>query len=218
MFKFGRNYKLTVEVDDQGTDLVISYPLTLEIYIRRENLSSAGNATFRIFNLAQANRNRIIKGPTDIAMVRRIKLEAGYGDSLSLVFDGNIREAQSYRPEGQVNFITEIHAWDYANAMSLSFSNWTASPPDNTYQKVVERLCNDMKIQSNITIGAIGTFPGTYARNPSFCEPSWEALKKVIASAGDNAACFIDTGKIYAINENDVFDGPVTVVTSQSGL
>jgi hypothetical protein len=218
MFKFGRNYKLTVEIDDQGTQLVIGYPLTLELYIRRENLACAGNATFRVYNLAPTNRNRLIKGPTDVAMVRKIKLEAGYGENLSVIFDGNIREAQSYRPEGQVNFVTEIHAWDYANAMSLAFSTWTASSPENTYQRVIERLCDDLVKQGNITIGAIGEFTGNYARNPSFCEPSWEALKKVVSSAGTNASCYIDNGKIYVLNENDAFEGSVPIINSQSGL
>ena len=209
MDKFNRNYKLTIETDTVGSTLVVAYPLTLEFSIRRECLSSAGTATFRIYNLGQVNRNKIFHPVTDPAW-RAIKLEAGYGDPLSVVFNGFIQEAKSYRPEGQVNFITEITGYDIGQAMQKTTSDWNYSAPNNTFKYLINKIVTeDLKLP----LGSMGSFKGVYALNGAFAKPAWEALKDV--TDGD---CYIDSGKVYCMKTNDAFDGAIPLINSDSGL
>lgn len=218
MLKFQRNYKMQVQVDDQGTLVDISYPMTLEFSIRRGNLSSAGTASFRVYNLNRKNRDQIYKGPTDVDVMRTIKLDAGYGNQLSTIFNGNISEAKSGRSEGQVNFITEIEAFDYAFAMANSTSNWTVQGADATKDKVIRRLAADLKYplngtETSVPVGSISTFEGSYPRGYTASGNTWEALKTVTEDQ-----CTVDLGKIYIIKKNDAFIGPIPVIDSDSGL
>lgn len=217
MIKFQRNYKLTVHEDTKEA-IVITYPLTLEFAISRANLSMAGTATFRIYNLSAETRGKIYKNPVNIDKMIRIKLEAGYGDSLSTIFDGNVSWARSSRGEGQTNFITEINAFDYAFVMVNSQSSWTVQDPDSSQDKVIRRLCQDLKapvdgVYKSIPIGAIGSFSTRQRRSFSVSGSTWEALK---TETGNR--CYIDNGKVFCMSSNEIVAGDIPVINSDSGL
>jgi hypothetical protein len=209
MLKFGRNYKLTIQIDDTGNVIEVAFPLTLDFLVSRANLSSAANATFRIYNLNPNRRQQVYKAPNDIALVRAIKLEAGYGDSLSTIFNGFIREAQSYRPEGTINFITEIAAYDYSLSMPTQKCNRNIPAP-TTYKNIIDILIlEDLKA----TIGAVGAFPELYPGNFTFCGNAWDALKLVTSDT-----CYIDNGKIFCLHDDEAIEGAILEVSSESGL
>lgn len=217
MIKFQRNYKLTIQEDGQEV-IIIKYPITLEFVISRKSLSSAGNASFRLLNLSQENRGKIYKNQIEIDKMISIKLEAGYGESLSTIFNGNIQTANSQRPEGAVDFITEIKAYDYAFVMVNNESSFTVEGKEASKDSVIRRLCADLKypvdgVMSPMPIGAIGEFDKTERRTYSVCGNTWEAIKKET-----DGKCFIDNGKVFCMADNEAIEGDITVIRSASGL
>ena len=67
MIKFGRNYALQVEASDSSM-VTIEYPLTIEFAIRRANLASANQGTFRVYNLGQDARNKLFHDRIDYTL------------------------------------------------------------------------------------------------------------------------------------------------------
>jgi len=147
-----------------------------------------------------------------------IKLEAGYGDNLSTVFDGNVTWARSSRGEGQTDFMTEISAFDYGFVMTNSQSNWPVAGIEASKDSVIRRLCSDLKrpvngVPTSIPVGAIGSFDKTAQRAFSACGNTWQQL---IEQTGGN--CFIDSGRVFCVAPNEVIVGSITEISSDSGL
>src|ERR1017187_1050595 len=96
MDKFGRNYILTVETQNNDL-LIIQPPFTVEFDITRNTLTSANVCSIRIYNLSQNNRNKIRFNIMDTGDFRSVQLQAGYGTNLPIIFSGNITQAWSVR-------------------------------------------------------------------------------------------------------------------------
>ena len=230
--KMGRNYLLTVlprqkvvtDSGDQfhfeagaGETYEFQYPLSLEMSIRRDILASANTGNFRLYNLNKATRSAIYKDIYDVGHYRQVTLQAGYGEQLSLIFSGNIKEAKSFRSEGSVDFITEIEAFDAGFAMANSFSNWnlvpSASEPTITKDMVINKLVSEDLKKYNIGQGIIGSFPGDHPRGLSVSKNTWELLKTETENH-----CFIDNEKVYCLNDGETYEGQITLVSSETGM
>ena len=198
-----------------GRMIEIRPPYTLNFAIKRNAFGSANTASFTLVNLSEPTRNLIYKDIFQTAQFRMIRLRAGYGDNLPVIFQGNIKEAKSYRTGGSVDFTTEIEAFDYGYAMQNSTSSF-ALAEGTTHQQTIEALANDM-VKSvpdgSLGIGKIGTFSGKYPRGRSVAGSSWEALR----SETQNAA-FIDNGLLYCLNDDEAIVGDVPVLDSRTGL
>lgn len=226
--KFQRNYSLSVQGNDGNTH-VISYPLTLEFQIKRDSLYSINSSTFRIYNLGQPTRNLIYLDQFNQGLVfRSLKLLAGYGTTLSTVFNGNVKFAQSYREEKGVNFITEIEGFDFGWAAVNAQSNFNLSPgvdaPVIDSPLVINRLIKDLQATvpkgSNLSIGAIsnqfnkgGNAYQTWDRGFMVANPTWPKIQEITQNNS-----YIDNGKVYVLFEDDVFDGELTVIDSSTGI
>jgi len=217
--KFQRNYKLTIQ--EYGyDDIVVEYPMTIELAISRASWSMSGTARLRIYNLSVEHRGRLYKNSVEISRFIKIKLEAGYGDNLSTIFEGDILWCNSSRMEGQTNFMTEIDCFGYSFVFKNSRSDWTASGPASSKYNVISRLCSDLKYidietgsEISIPVGAIGDFSATERRSFTASGNTWDILKQ--ETEGN---CFIDNGKIYCLKINETTDGTVTVINSETGL
>lgn len=218
MSKWIRNYRLTWI--KKGEDpIVVQYPITIEFSVRRENLSQGGEGNFLIMNLGKETRQKMQKHFNDPPGDAVVKLEAGYGNNLSVIFNGTVRWANSHRPEGSVNFVTQINGFDYGTVPNNSNDQFTVTGKDASQASVIRRLCGCLKIVDEnlnyvpIPIGAIGTFDETEQTKYSLCGSAWEELKKV-----SGRRCYIDNGRVYVLNDNDVLEGAEIVVSSDSGL
>ena len=154
-------------------------------------------------------------------------LKAGYGFgqaiTLPIVFQGNVMQAQSYRLEKSVNFITEIDGYDYAWVMTNAKSNFNAPAGTLKQSEVIKRLISDLQstVPSDPTnkgaalgIGAVSTqYDVPYNQNLSVVGNTWEALQSVT-----NNQVYIDNGNVFCLFENDVFSGDLTVIDSTTGL
>jgi hypothetical protein len=218
---------MTVQGGD-GQTYTFGYPTTLEFHVESRALASANTASFRLYNLNSNTRKVIYKDYFDIEgsnSLRLVTLMAGYGDALSRVFYGNIKEAQSFREEGSVNFITSIDCYDWSFAMVNALSRDTLGPPEYPLpllrSTVIDRLINDLT-KVGISRGVVnkegfdlGGAPYLKAYTPAanYDGNTWEALKHET-----NDHCFIDNGTVHCMLDDDCFEGDTILINSDMGL
>jgi hypothetical protein len=216
-YKLDRNYFLNIELADNSI-LQIFLPFTIEFNIIRKNLGGINNCNIRIYNLSPKNRNLIRYDMSDYSTIRNLKLYAGYGTNLPVIFIGNISQAWSFR-EG-TDFITTIECYDGGDGFINGLIPGTAGFPAGTpLQSIYKKL---MSYMPNTTFGAIG---------PSFIyEKGTSSLLKTsrytsyTGNAGDvlrnltGNAFFIDNGQTYILADHECISGNVALINNQSGL
>jgi hypothetical protein len=192
----------------------ISNPITTEFSIRRDTLSSANTATFRIYNLAEKTRNQLYKDKNTDWKYMPITFQAGYGTPLPIIFKGNVMEARSYRAEGSVDFITEITAYDMGFAMSKAFTS--KSFPGGTKQsQVIYHLIGDLE-KYFVEMGSVSDYSAaSYDRTRVLMGSTWDILQE---EKGERGLCFIDNGKVNILKDGEVLDGDIQVISSDTGL
>jgi hypothetical protein len=222
MNKYQRNYRLEVEGADRKT-YIFSYPMTLEFNIQNNALASANTGSLRLYNLNPDTRKVIYKDAFDniFGSLKFVRLFAGYGDSLSQIAYGNIKEAKSFREEGSVNFITEIDYYDWAFAMMNARSKDVLGPPEYELplkrSVVISRLNKDME-KTGVKTGVIN-YAGFVAGGAPYSRPlrldgnTWDLLR-----AETNDHCFIDNGILHALLDDDFFTGDVHEINASTGL
>lgn len=216
-YKFGRNYALNVQtgggsgsIIDLGSTLVVKPPFTLTFDISRNVFTSTNTASIRVYNLSANHRAQIRKNVTDLGDYRAIQLLAGYGDNLSIAFDGTITNAWSVR-EG-TNFITQIESFDGGFAFANAVSN-TPFPIKTTQKEVIASLIGDLSIYG-VKPGVIGTFNGPDLVRQNSYEGSTTNLLQQLTGG----RFYIDNGKAYALADNECLTGPITTISPASGL
>ncbi len=206
MDKYNRNYKLLVQKKD-GTTLQVTRPFTVEFDIHRNSLSSANVCQLRVLNLAPNNRKQIRHNQYDWGDQRTVAFMAGYGEKLSLAFQGNITQAWSVR-EG-VNMVTQIECFDggYAYVNAVTNSQY----PKNTPQRsIVDSLVNQLP---GVGRGAIGNYPGQIPRGNSYSGSTTNILGEVTGGG-----FFIDNTKAHCLNDNECIETAIPLINAASGL
>lgn len=206
MDKYNRNYVLLVQKKD-FTTLKIQLPFTVEFDIHRNSLSSANTCSIRIYNLNPNNRAQIRKDQFDFGDLRTIAFAAGYGDKLSLAFQGNISQAWSVR-EGN-NMITQIECYDGGYAYVNAITN-EQFPGDTNQSSIIDSLASSLP---GVTKGAIGSYPGQISRGNSYSGPTTDILKDLTGGG-----FFIDNSKAHCLNDNECLAGDIPLINAKSGL
>lgn len=202
--------------------VTLEYPLTVKFDISRNNLADANTATFEVYNLNEATRNRIFKDPFAGADRRGIQFTAGYQHDetdpvtgvkkietlVGRLFNGEMRSALSYRRGTE--WITEIECYDGAFGMAngnVSLSISLGTEKKDILKKLIELM------------------PGI--SGPVMNETSGEKVKRGVALMGnclqmvkdlaDGQFC-IDDGKAYILKDNECINGEIQVINTASGL
>lgn len=202
--KFGRQYKLIIQSELE--DIIIEPPLTIEFDIVRNVMAQANTMSLKIYNLQKSTRNKIFQDLFKIREKRKIVLQAGY-EELSTIFVGEIRQAYSDR-KGP-NIITEIEAFDGGFDILNSYTNTSIKAGSNS-KELINFLMGQFE---NLRRGEIGDFGTSYQRGVVLNGNTFELLRR---ETGDKI--FVDLGKVYALNENEVITGQVPLINSDTGL
>lgn len=206
MVKLGRNYLLRIS-QLNGDIREIEPPFTMEFDVRRNILHSANVASFRIYNLAAAVRNEIVKDISDIDLNLEVYLYAGYQNNIPLIFQGNIKQAWSHRQ--RVDFITEIQCYDagFAFVNGKTNQNFSAGTPR---ANILRAIINDLP---GVTEGSIGVVEGSTSRGSSYSGRTTDILAEL--SSGN---FFIDNGKAHVLGESECIQGSIDEISAATGL
>lgn len=208
MVKFDLNYKLSAKTND-GDQITIERPFTLEFNIKRSFLSSANACTLRIYNLNPKTRSRLFKDTQDFSVIRKLELLAGYGNDLALVFSGDIYECTSTR-EG-VNNITEINCYDGGAA----YANGTISrqyPQGTALRNILSDLTASLN-QYGVQLGYVGGVASESGRGNSYSGNPVRIIQELT-----KGGAFIDNGIMNILAEREVFADDILLITAETGL
>ena len=212
MQKWTRNYRLTVQVDENAKDYVdITMPLTVSFHIKRSVNSTANTASITVLNLSENTRRKVFLDNYKFMYYKGVELRAGYGEDIDdmLIFKGNIQSAFSRR--NGVNYETTINALDggfaYVNAMSnRQFAKGT------TDKQAIKALISDLK-GYYINPGHIGNLNSTLTRGNTI---SGSTLDLINTYSDGNF--FIDLEKMNCLLKNEGFYGNIRVIDAKCGL
>lgn len=211
MNKTQRNYKLvyTLPPEQEGEEakqITITYPLMLDLDVRRDTCATSNTGSFRIFNLAKDTRENIFQDLYQIDRWCFLDVYAGYGNNMPLIFTGKVLQAYSSRQGTEV--ITEIQALDNDIIQSYSSHVFEAGTPK---MDVLTTLMQDMP---NVELGAVGTMEGNLVTRTVFDDQTFIAINKL---TGNQA--FIDLNKLNVLNNNECLgDIGIYKITSDTGL
>lgn len=204
--KFGRNYRLTIQTNDISEAIVIEPPFTVEFTIQRSTMGSLNSAQFKIYNLSEKTRSRIFQDRFNPREYKRIIFQAGY-DSLTTIFAGNIFQANHARHGS--NIITFIDARDGAFDAQNSMSIRTVQA-GSSIKELVQGLVRDMP---NISEGNLAGLSGTIQRPVVLNGNTLQLINKYA-----NADVYIDLEELNVLQLNQVVQGYVPLINSDTGL
>ena len=215
--KFLPTYLLSVETVLGGAkggspaNVEIKPPLAIDFEIRRATLSSAQTASFTVYDLKETSRDLVQKDWFNLSDVRAVQFSAGYRDTpLTMIFNGTIKQAQSVKRPGAVDFHTVIEAFDGGPAMANGFSLRTI-PAGSQFSDIIKALAADLPNLARSAI--IGKIDGATSRGASFAGNTWNYIFQL-----SNGLAFIDNGQLKILNPNEYAGTEVPVISSDSGL
>lgn len=204
--KLGRKYTLKAEVAGGG-NVTVELPFSVDFTVKREALASAQTATFVLYNLAEKTRNQLYKDRFNVTEFRAVQFMAGY-DTAPMIFNGIILQAYSYR-QGR-DFLTVIDCYDGGYGMANSFSSVTIGS-GASFSEIIKRLNGDLLgVTAQPIVGNFGTKTG---RGSVYLGNTWNYILQL-----SNGLATIDNGQLKALNQNEVIQAEIPVITSESGL
>lgn len=213
--KFLPKYTLSVETllpDSGGTPANVTIELlSCEFEVRRATLASSQTATFRIYNLGKKTQKLLQKDWFNLGDVRAIQFRAGYeGEPSTLIFNGTVKQAQSYHRSGAQDTVTEIEAFDGGAAMANGYSLRTIAA-GTMFSDIIKSLAQDLP---NIAkSGFIGSLPGAIKRGATFAGNTWAYIFQMTGGLA-----MIDNGQLKILGQTEVAGTEVPSITSAAGL
>ena len=207
--KFGRNYSLSVEVAG-GQFLTIGLPYAVEFDIHRDTLAASQTASFKILNLAEANRNILWKDQYLVTQFRAIQFRAGYGNFMPMLFNGTVKQAYSEKLENTVNGTTIIEAYDGAFQITNGITSTTIAAGQTAAQTIAQLAATLPGITGK---PIVGSFPVATKRGEVLFGNTWDLILKKSGGLG----C-IDQGQPKILNLNDTVTGAIPLISSATGL
>ena len=203
--KFGRRYRITIELDD-GQSLIIEPPLTIKFNIQRSSMATTNMMVLEIFNLSELNRSDIFQDRFNFINQKKIIVEAGYA-SLSTVFIGSIFQASSARVGTDI--VTNIVARDGFGDTRNTFTSATF-PAGFSFQDLFKQLIGDFP---NLVEGKIGNIEGTFKRPVTVNGNTFE-----IINTYSEGRTFVDLDEINVIKGEEVIEGNIPAFNTETGL
>lgn len=234
MIKFGRNYVLKIKVGKREPspasmsevvtwqdEIIISYPLTLNFRVTRENFSLTNSAVFQLFNLSKTTRAKLYRDKFDRTKYIQLEFYAGYGDdstALPLVFVGEVWECYSYKEGQGVDFITNIICMTNFFGQCYMYSNRVIAKGTRPLD-VITLLCADagipLKYYSQEVIDSL--FP--LKRDTPFIGRSLDELRAFVNPTGVAISnVIVDNFEVMILGKYDVVESPVFQLTPSNGL
>lgn len=209
MRKFNRNYSLRIETNTPGKFITIKPPFTIQFDIKRNLYAKANSASITIYNLNSNTRNEIRKDRQHYDKVKKIILDAGYGNNLSQILSAEITEAHSVR--SGVDITTNISAFD--GGFSFNNARTEKSFLSGTSGAIVTKDLVNSLVKTGTSPGHIGNIKGKLLRGNTYSGNTCAILSEITGGA-----FFIDNGKAHVLSNSEYFEGTTRSINSDSGL
>lgn len=218
MLKFDRNYKISFEIGYRQnlTEYVpqevieVAYPFTLQLDVNRNAFSSLNTGVFNLYNLSNTVKAKLWKDKYDNSKYITMRLYAGYGDFMPLVFTGDILQCYSYRDSGSTEYITNIQANDAGYLYQYGFANRTFEK-GTTFPNLLNILLEPMP---NIKIGYITPDIQDLARAQTFIGQTMDLLSREYGKY----QIFVDNSYFNILGERDVIANEAIAISDDSGM
>lgn len=216
MEKFQRDYELTV-TGRSGMVHTISYPITVEFTVDRQNFSSCNTGHFILYNLSPLQRKDILRdnypGQADLLL----RFNAGYRTlgTRPTIFQGSVVRAFSYRSQGDL--ITEIEGLDGIYGVEEAQVELKITADTWDTKKVIRSLASILA-PKRLRIGAIGELNfKAPLRGKVWSGTIWEFFKHIVQ---DDGMAFIDLEKIHLLKKTEAFRafGTLPKIDDSTGL
>ena len=220
MLKRQRNYRAEFEIGDITQDnefipreeLVITPPFTLNLNTNTGINNIASNVgQFQFYNLSETVKSKLWLDVWNFSnKYIFMKLYAGYGQNMPLIFAGFINQCFSYKEGGSTEFITELVTNNNGMMQDMEYMNVTFST-GTKFSDIIKYVTNDNKY---VRAGYITPDIAPLKRDRTFIGQPLDLIAR--ENGGYNV--FIADGEINVLGERDVIPGEVQVISDQSGL
>lgn len=220
MQKLWRNYRAEFEIGERTTEgelipreeLVITPPFTLQLQTNSGINNTASNTgQFQFINLSEDNKSLLWLDVWNFSnKYIFMRLYAGYGDNMPLIFAGFVNQCISYKDGGSTEFITELVTNNNGMMQDKEYMNVTFTQ-GTKLQDII-----DYATQNNryIRAGYITPDIAPIKRDKTFIGQPLDLIQR--EQSGYNV--FIANGEINILGDRDVIPGEIQVISDESGL
>lgn len=225
------NWKLFYEKKDKTGNSITTIVLpaqdseinfSCEFTIERSYEAKVNKSNIKIYNLSPSTRKILRKDKFETNEFDKISFYAGSEGNLSLIFQGNVLQAESIDVR-EVDIITEIVALDGSFLTYNSFSNHTINS-NVPYKNVFDKFFNDftkkaVEIKEIFSLEPLTPETTNFLNTTTTKQPltlfgnSWEEMKKFFGGG-----LFIDNGKLNFLPINFKPQTEVVVLKAETGL
>jgi len=228
---FGRKATLVIDTATRGPSAsamslgvspALSIPcgkdgFDLRFDIKKDLTAKPNRASIDVFNLTQDHRDalseRAAKGPV------RARLDAGYEDGVSRIFEGDLRILYHDR-EGGTDIVTRIESADGDRIISTAriSKSWAAGTP---VSQVIRDVAAALNIgEGNVRASAAGALledlGPTFAGGTAAVGPVFRELTRICKSAGIEWS--IQDGTLQFLVTDQALSSTAIKVTSSTGM
>lgn len=219
MLKFQRNYKIVFEIGRRDNlrnyipeeEITVSYPTTLHFNVTHSlNMSNVSRGSFQLYNLSEQVQAKLWKDLYNQTKYITMEVYAGYGNTMPLIFRGDINSCYSYRESGGVDFITDIQSDDGTYLFQYGICNHTFTK-GTQFENILKTLLEEVPLYK---LGYVTPDIPPLTRDKTFIGQTMDLLGREYGKY----QIFIDKGELNILGENDVIPGVIPVITAESGL
>lgn len=220
MLKLQRNYKAVFEIGERTKEgdlipreeLVIEPPFTLQMQTNSGINNTASNTgQFQFINLSETAKSLLW---LDVWNFDRkyifLKLYAGYGKTMPLIFAGFANQGMSYKEGGSTEFITELVTNNNGMMQDKEYMNITFTK-GTKLSDIIKYATNNNQY---VRVGYITPDIAPISRDRTFIGQPLDLIQR--ENSGYNV--FISNGEINILGDRDVIPGEIQVISDKSGL
>lgn len=219
MLKFQRNYRAEFEIGQLDENkkfiveetITVAYPVTCTFDINLGAYQSPCKGVFQFYNLSRIIQDKLWLDLYEIGKKYiTIKFYAGYGETMPLLFQGNLQECTSEKPSGSTEWITQMWGFEGGFLFQYGYLNQTAAKGT----KIEDILDTILKETPDIKLGYISKDIEPLPRNKTFIGQTMDLLGREYGGY----EAFISKGELNILGDNDVIPGDIQVITDSTGL
>lgn len=219
MQKLWRNYRAEFEIGERKDgefiptdELVITPPFTLQFETNTGINNTASNTGhFLFFNLSEDNKSLLWLDVWNFSQKYIfLKLYAGYGSNMPLIFAGFVNQCMSYKDGGSTEFITELVTNNNGMMQDRDYMNVTLTKGTQLIDIIKYATSNNKFIRA----GYITPDILPIKRDKTFIGQPLDLIKREHGGYD----LFIANGEINILGDRDVIPGEIQVISDESGL